>query len=47
MYKDDIEKYLLMVGGELESKGVVGKILILGGTVMVFRVGDGQQCCKL
>ncbi len=40
MNKDDIERYLQMVGQELQKKGVVVKILLLGGAVMLLEVGN-------
>ncbi len=40
MNKKEIEKYLRMVGGELQNKGLTVKILLLGGAVMVLEVGN-------
>ena len=40
MNKDDISYYLQRVGEELASKGEHGKILLLGGAVMLLVVGN-------
>lgn len=40
MNKDDIEKYLRMVGQELEEQGLTLELLLLGGAVMVIEVGN-------
>jgi hypothetical protein len=37
---NDISRYLKLVGEELASKGKDGKILLLGGAVMLFRIGN-------
>jgi len=38
--KEDIEKYLRMVGLELEKQGLTFEILLLGGAVMLIEVGN-------
>ena len=38
--KGDIEKYLGMVGVELEKKGLTARILLLGGAAMLIGVGS-------
>ena len=40
MDKNDIERYLQMIGEELAAKGQKGKILLVGGAVMVLIVGN-------
>ena len=40
MNKDDISYYLHRVGEELASRGEHGKILLLGGAVMLLVVGN-------
>ncbi|HWS85263.1 MAG TPA: DUF6036 family nucleotidyltransferase [Ktedonobacteraceae bacterium] len=40
MDKSDIERYLQMVGEELAAKGQKGKILLVGGAVMILIVGN-------
>jgi len=40
MDKSDIERYLQMVGEELAAKGQKGKILLVGGAVMLLIVGN-------
>ncbi len=40
MDKNDIERYLQMIGEELAAKGQKGKILLVGGAVMILIVGN-------
>ena len=40
MNKQDIEKYLEMVGLELQKQGLTLEILLLGGAVMLIEVGN-------
>src|SRR5712672_2300309 len=40
MDSNDIERYLQMVGEELEAMGTHGKILLLGGAVMLLFIGN-------
>jgi len=40
MNKDDIERYLQMLGQEMLAKGQMGKILLLGGAVMILVIGN-------
>lgn len=40
MDRNDIERYLQMVGEDLASEGEYGKILLLGGAVMLLVVGN-------
>ncbi len=40
MNKQDIEKYLRMVGLELEKQGITSEMLLLGGAVMLIEVGN-------
>jgi hypothetical protein len=40
MNKQDIEKYLRMVGFELQKQGVTSEMLLLGGAVMLIEVGN-------
>lgn len=40
MNKQDIEKYLEMVGLELQKQGMTLEILLLGGAVMLIEVGN-------
>ena len=40
MNKDDIERYLKLLGEELQTKNAVGTILLLGGAVMLLEVGN-------
>ena len=40
MNKQDIEKYLGMVGLELQKQGMTLEILLLGGAVMLIEVGN-------
>lgn len=43
MNKDDIEKYLGLLGQELQKKGLNLDILLLGGAVMVIEVGNRES----
>lgn len=43
MTRDDIEKYLEMVGQELEKQGLSLEILLLGGAAMVIEVGNRES----
>jgi Nucleotidyltransferase of unknown function (DUF6036) len=38
--KDDIERYLQLLGQELQTRNTVGTILLLGGAVMLLEVGN-------
>ncbi len=40
MNKQDIEKYLYMVGLELQKQGMTSEMLLLGGAVMLIEVGN-------
>jgi hypothetical protein len=40
MNKDDIERYLQMLGQELAKKSLQGTILLMGGAIMVLEVGS-------
>jgi Nucleotidyltransferase of unknown function (DUF6036) len=40
--KDDIEKYLRMLGDELLKRNVTGEILLVGGAVMLLEVGNRE-----
>ncbi len=40
MNKQDIEKYLRMVGLELHKQGITSEMLLLGGAVMLIEVGN-------
>jgi Nucleotidyltransferase of unknown function (DUF6036) len=40
--KEDIEKYLRMLGNELQKKHVTGEILLVGGAVMLLEVGNRE-----
>src|SRR5437763_14264132 len=40
--KEDIEKYLRMLGQELQKKQVTGEILLVGGAVMILEVGNRE-----
>lgn len=40
MNKQEIEKYLQMVGEELQKKGLTAEILLLGAAVMLLEVGN-------
>ncbi len=40
MDKNDVEKYLRMVGEELHQKGLTFEILLLGGAAMMIEVGN-------
>jgi len=40
MNKQDIEKYLRMVGLELQKQGTTSEMLLLGGAVMLIEVGN-------
>ncbi len=43
MKKDDIEKYLQMVGEELYRQGLTYEIVLLGGAVMLLEVGNRES----
>lgn len=40
MNKDDIEKYLQLLGQELQKQNLTGEILLVGGAVMLLEVGN-------
>ena len=40
MDKEDIEKYLRMVGQELQNQGLTYELLLLGGAAMLIEVGN-------
>ena len=42
MNREDIEKYLRMLGEELQKKQVIGEILLVGGAVMLLEVGNRE-----
>ncbi len=42
MNKEDIEKYLRMLGQELLNKQVIGEVLLVGGAVMLLEVGNRE-----
>jgi hypothetical protein len=42
MNKDDIEKYLRMLGRELLTKQVTGELLLVGGAVMLLEIGNRE-----
>ena len=42
MNKEDIEKYLRMLGQELLQHGVTGEILLAGGAVMLLKVQNRE-----
>lgn len=42
MNKDDIQKYLRMLGDELLKRNVTGEILLVGGAVMLLEVGNRE-----
>ena len=42
MNKEDIEKYLRMLGEELQKRQVTGEILLVGGAVMLLEVGNRE-----
>lgn len=42
MNKDDIQKYLRMLGDELHKRNVTGEILLVGGAVMLLEVGNRE-----
>lgn len=42
MNKEDIEKYLKMLGEELQRKQVLGEVLLVGGAVMLLEVGNRE-----
>ena len=43
MNKQDIEKYLELVGQELATQGLAFELLLLGGAVMVIEVGNRES----
>jgi len=43
MNKEDIQKYLKMLGEELQKKQVLGEVLLVGGAVMLLEVGIGSK----
>lgn len=42
MNKEDIERYLQMLGQELQKKQITGEILLVGGAVMLLEVGNRE-----
>jgi hypothetical protein len=42
MNKEDIEKYLRMLGLELLKKQVTGELLLVGGAVMLLEIGNRE-----
>ncbi|GAC1566051.1 MAG: DUF6036 family nucleotidyltransferase [Ktedonobacteraceae bacterium] len=42
MDKQDIEKYLRMLGYELQKEQITGEILLVGGAVMLLEVGNRE-----
>lgn len=42
MNKEDIEKYLRMLGQELQKRQVTGEILLAGGAVMLLEVQNRE-----
>lgn len=42
MNKADIEKYLQMLGQELQKKQITGELLLVGGAVMLLEVGNRE-----
>jgi len=40
--KEDIAKYLRMLGEELQKKQAIGEILLVGGAVMLLEVGNRE-----
>lgn len=42
MNKEDIEKYLRMLGQELQKKQVIGEVLLVGGAVMLLEIGNRE-----
>ncbi len=42
MNREDIGKYLRMLGQELQKKQVIGEILLVGGAVMLLEVGNRE-----
>ena len=42
MNKEDIEKYLRMLGGELQKMQITGELLLVGGAVMLLEVGKRE-----
>lgn len=40
MNKADIERYLQLLGQELQTRNTAGNILLLGGAVMLLEVGN-------
>src|SRR5437588_11549683 len=43
MHKEDIKKYLKMLGQELQKKEVTGEVLIADGIVMLLDVGKPEE----
>lgn len=43
MDKNDIQRYLKMLGQELAAQGRKGAILLVGGAVMVLTVGNRRS----
>ncbi len=42
MNKQDIEKYLRMLGQELQQRNITGEILLAGGAVMLLKVQNRE-----
>ena len=42
MNKEDIEKYLRMLGQELQQRNITGEILLAGGAVMLLKVQNRE-----
>jgi Nucleotidyltransferase of unknown function (DUF6036) len=42
MNKEDIEKYLRMLGEELQKQQITGELLLVGGAVMLLEVGNRE-----
>lgn len=43
MNRNDIEKYLRIVGHELQEQGLTLEILLLGGAAMIIEVGNRES----
>ena len=42
MKKEDIEKYLRMLGQELQQRNIKGEIMLAGGAVMLLKVQNRE-----
>ena len=42
MNKEDIEKYLRMLGQELQKSNITGEILLVDGSVMLLKVQNRE-----